>query len=115
MTKTLAADSNNDLYLNRQGNIATATGIQAVLESCSHAAKALRGEMLLAVNDGMPNFQTIWIGAPNIPQWEAALRQALLAVDGVNQIKALTSKVANNVLSYAVTIETIYGEGLING
>lgn len=115
MTQTFAADANNDLYIDGDGLLAIKTGIYAVLENCAHAVKAMRGEMVLAVDSGMPNFQVLWVGAANIPQYEAALRSTILAVQGVQSIESLTIQARNNVLEYVATIKTIYGEGAING
>lgn len=115
MTRIFAIDSNNDLYLNNQGNLAINTDLQAVLQNCEHAAKAQMGEMIYAFDSGVPNFALIWNGSPNIPQFQAALRDTLLAVTGVLEVDSLVVNVANNVLSYSAIIRTIYGEGALNG
>lgn len=114
MTTTLAADASNDLFVNGSGVLATRTGLQAVLQVCEHAAKTVRGEMLFAVDQGLPYFTTAWAGSPNRPQFEAALRRALLAVPDVLDIVELETEAANNTLSYRVTIKTIYGVGAFN-
>lgn len=113
--KTLATNSNNDIYLGADGNIALAFDLNAVAQTCNHAAEAQRGEMVLNVNDGIPNFQLIWVGVPNLQQFETAVRAALLAVTGVTEVISFTSTVTNNVLDYNATIRTIYGVGQING
>jgi hypothetical protein len=71
--------------------------------------------MVYAVDEGLPNFVTIWNGAPQRVQFEASLRKALLAVADVVEVVELNSEVANNVLSYRAVIRTIYGTGEING
>lgn len=114
MTTTLAADASNDLFINGAGVLATRSGLLAVLQVCEHAAKTLRGEMLFAVDQGLPYFTTVWGGSPNRPQFEAALRRALLAVPDVLDIVELETQAANNVLSYRVTIKTIFGVGAFN-
>jgi hypothetical protein len=115
MTLMFAVDKNNDLYLDDKGNIALVTGLEAVKQACEHAVKAQLGEMVLQVDQGMPNFQVVWNGAPNIAQFEAALYTRLMGVSGVTNVKNLTTTVAQNALSYTVTIVTIYGEAAING
>lgn len=115
MTQTFATNSNNDLYIGNDGNLVIFTGINAVLQACSNAAKAQLGEMVLAIDQGVPNFQLIWKGAPNIPQWEAALITTLEEVDGVDHVESVTVTIINNVLTYIATIVTIYGTGEING
>lgn len=115
MTRVFTVDENNDLILSGNGNLSISSDLEATLQACEHAAKAQLAEMVLAVDEGVPNFQTIWTGAPNIIQFESYLRRQLLAVVGVRDIVDLTTTLTNNILSYTVTILTIYGEGVING
>lgn len=113
MVRSLAVNSNNDIYVGKDGNLAIAYDIEATLFACAQAAKAQFGEMVLAVNQGIPNFQTVWVGAPNIPQFEAYLRAAILAVSGVVRIINLTTTIANNVLSYRIVILTNFGQAIL--
>lgn len=115
MTRVFTVDINNDLVINGDGLMGISNEIQAVLQACEHAAKAQLREMVLAVDQGVPNFQTIWTGAPNIPQFEAYLLRELQKVDGVIEVVSLNASASSNVLSYNATIRTIYGEGSING
>lgn len=116
MAQTFAVNSNNDLYLDRNGNLAIVRDLQAVLQDCEHAAKAQLGEMIFAADEGIPNFQTIWNGGnPNIAQFEAALRQNVGAVVGVTSIRNIDILIQNNTLTYTMTIVTIYGAGVISG
>lgn len=113
--RMIAANTNNDLYLNADGNIAVVTGLQAVIQACAQAAKAQLGEMVLAIDQGIPNFQTVWQNTANVAQFEAYLRRTLEQVQDVTEVQQLEVTVQNNVLSYVATIKTIYGEGTVNG
>jgi hypothetical protein len=115
MTRVFTVDENNDLILAGDGDLAISTDLEAVLQACEHAAKAQLAEMVLAVDQGVPNFQTIWQGSPNVFQFEAYLRRQLQNVTGVVEVSELTSTVSDNVLSYTATIQTIYGQGVVNG
>lgn len=115
MTQTLGTDSNNDLYLGSDGNIVLESGVQAVMDACETATKAQLGEMLLATTQGIPNFQTIWVGSPNFPMFQTYLRNTLLSVSGVIDVKSIDITVQNNVLNYTATIETQFGTVQING
>jgi hypothetical protein len=115
MTQLLAVDENNDLYLNRTGNIAISRNLEAVLQACEHIAKAQLLEMVLAQERGIPNFETIWNGSPNVAQFEAYLRRNILTVEGVIDILELETSVINNILAYNITIKTVYGLGVVNG
>lgn len=117
MTKaqTLAVNENNDLYLDKNGNIAIVYDLDATLQACQQAAQTILGEMVLQTDQGVPYFESVFIGSPNIAIYEAALKVAFLGVTGVEQIKSLTLTRENGVLSYIANIQTIYGLGVING
>jgi hypothetical protein len=70
--------------------------------------------MIFATNQGLPNFQLIWVGVPNIPQYEAAVRATILAIDGVLEVVSFVASLADNTLTYTITIRTIYGVGVVN-
>lgn len=115
MSRVLSVDSSNDIYIGPDGSLATSTGVNAVMQACQQAAQTQLGEMIYAVDQGLPNFAAVWNGAPNISQFEAYLRATLLAVDGVVAVVSLATTRADNRLIYEATIQTIYGLGTING
>lgn len=115
MTKVFTVDENNDLVIASDGKLGISSGLEAVMQACEHAAYAQLTEMVLAVDQGVPNFQTIWNGSPNVTQFEAALRRQIMAVADVVEVVSVVITVANNVLSYTATIRTIYGQDDING
>lgn len=115
MSIVLSVDAKNDLYIGPNGSLALSTGLQAVMQACQQAAQTQLGEMIYATDQGLPNFAAVWNGAPNLSQFEAYLRRMLAQVAGVTAVVDATVAVANNVLSYTATIQTIYGRGTING
>lgn len=108
---TFAVNSANDIYLDAVGNIAFATDLEALKQQCAQAAKTLLGEMVYNVNDGIPYFQTLWVGVPNTAQYTGALRRAFLAVNGVVEVVSLITSQSENAFSYSAVIKTIYGSG----
>lgn len=116
MSKTFSVDANNDLYLGVDGNVAVVTDLDALVEICAHVCKKELGECVLNTDQGIPNFQTVFVGTPNIPAFEAALRKSILAIEGVTEVVSLlTERGADSLLTYTITIRTIYGQGTING
>lgn len=105
----------NDMYLDDSGNIAMVSDVEAVLQTCAHVAKTILGEMVLQSNLGIPNFETVWQGVPNIFQYEVAVRSAILSVPGVVEVVSFNSVLVGNTLQYTAVIRTIYGEGEISG
>lgn len=111
MVKTLAINANNDLYLGPDGNIVVAVGIDAVAQACKTATQALLGEMIYSTDKGVPYFETLFqVGQPNLPQFEAGFRQAVLNVEGVVGINDLVINHIDDTVSFEMTITTIYGQ-----
>ena len=115
MVRSLSVNELNDIYLDPQGNLAIAVGLTAILQNCEHAARAVLGEMVLEVDRGIPYFETVWAGNPQISQFDAALRRALLAVEGVIEVVNLSTTPEDNQLNYTALIRTTFGEGTASG
>ena len=128
MTQTISCNvnnnpefgANNDIYLNNQGNIAMSYNIDAVLQQCAQVAKVLLGEMVFNTDLGIPYFETVWVGVPNVAQFNASLRSSFLNVNGVLEVVSLlTSQGADGSpsdrLTYTAIIRTTFGTGAING
>lgn len=113
--RTLAVNSENDLYLDNNGNLAVAIDLQAVLQNCEHAVKVRLGEVVLDITEGVPYFETIFSGSQEVAQFDAALRQAVLDVEGVLEVIDLTTVQEDHQFNYTMTIRTIYGIGVANG
>lgn len=119
MTKTFGVNANNDLYIGTDGNLVIDSGVKAIEESCQSAVQAQAGEMTLATNNGMPNFQAIWVGVPNVAQFQASLRKIISTIPGVVRILDLRTNIAKDVLAYQLVLLTTEGQiivdGIING
>lgn len=115
MTRTFFVDGNNDLVIGEDDRLSIVDGLTAVLQNCEHVAKSIRNEMVLAQGRGLPYFEAIWIGVPNVPLWEAVFRSQILAVADVLAVVALDTRREGETLLYTATIQTLYGTGQING
>lgn len=109
MVQTFASDSNNDIYIAENGNLAILSGAEAVAAACATATKAQLGEMVLQSTRGLPNFQAIWVGSPNYQVYQTYLRNTILSVPGVLDVQSLSLSVSGNVLRYTATIVTQFG------
>lgn len=115
MSLTLAVNARNDLFVGTDGNLARYSDLPAIMQAAAQAAKTQLGEMIYATDEGLPNFDVIWSGAPNLAQYDAALRVAILAVDGVQQILSLVVTRAGEAVTYTASIQTVYGTAILNG
>lgn len=114
-TITFAVNAQNDLYLDENGNIAIVTDLEATLQACEQAVKTILGELVLNTSQGVPYFQVVFNGVPNVQIFNASIKQAILAVLGVVQVLSLITNVNGAKLNYTAEIQTVYGTGSING
>lgn len=113
MNLQIAVNDKNDIFMNEAGNLALVRNIDAVKEDAQQSVQAMTGEMLYAVDRGMPNFRVVWNGAPNIAQFEAALRRELLKVTDVIGVPEVSAKINGEEVNYSATIDSTYGTGVI--
>ncbi len=115
MVQTLGFNANNDIYLGDDGNLVMLSGIEAVAGACETISKSQLGEMVLTTTQGLPNFQTVWIGVPNLRLWQSYLLTALQNVSGVQSVNNLSLQVTDGILAYTATIKTPFGTTQITG
>lgn len=115
MSITLAVNANNDLFIDKAGNLAIARDIQSTLQSAQQAAQTQLGEMQYHVDRGIPNFAVIWNGHPSVAQFEAALRRELMKVTDVLDVPQLTTSLQGDRVVYSATIKTTFGTAPLNG
>ena len=115
MTTTFGTNASNDIYLDSSGNLAFLSGQSAVESACAVASQMQLGEAIYQTNLGLPAFETIFSGVPNVAIYESYLRTTLMNVPGVVSVTSITSKVENNTFSYTATIESVFGTTYLNG
>ena len=99
-----------DLFLTDTGDIATVSGLDAVIQGCETVMKAVQGEMIYNMIGGIPYKAAVWDNyRPEL--FEAAARAVMLGVDGVEQVVSFSQSFENNRLQYTAVIRTIYGVG----
>lgn len=114
---TFATDSNtNDLFLDGCHNIATRTGVDAILNVVENALRTLQGEIQLDTTIGVPYFETILqIQSPDVSVWEGYMIQEAEKVSGVVRVNEMRSRIENEELHYEMEILTEYGVGTLSG
>lgn len=115
MAKCLGLNQNNDIYLGEDGNLVVVVDLQAIITTCETISKAQLGEMILSTTQGIPNFETVWVGVPQLGIWQSYLRNALQNVNGVENVSDLTISKIDNTLVYVATIKTQFGSTQISG
>lgn len=111
---TFQLDDKNDLTLGKSASIEMLSGIKAVAQTAENYAKTLLGEMIHAIDEGVPYFGTVFARGDTV-QFEAALRRRLQSVPEVRAVRSLTVLQVGEIVSYNASIDTIYGITTING
>lgn len=115
MTKTLGLNNNHDLYLGPDGNLVVLSGIEAIAAACVTACLTQLSECVLEMGRGLPNFQTVWVGVPDLAIWQSYLQNTILGVEGVTQVDSIRLTVDGNVLRFFAAIPTVFGPTTISG
>lgn len=109
--------SYNDFGVNEYGNLATLSGLDALLDVVRCAVQTNLGELQYDVNGGVPHMQTIFTNISTIELWKSSMREVMESIEGVISVEYIeldyNSKEAT--LSYTAGIRTIYGNGELNG
>lgn len=111
----IALDDNNDIFLDKSGNLALCKDIEAVKTAVSCQTKTNYGEVILNTTAGIPYFETIFTAHPDIELWKAYMQETILKVPKVLSISYFETTIEKSVLHYAVVINTEYGTEVING
>lgn len=110
MVQSFGQNAVGDIYINSSGLLQVDTGVQAIEDACATATRSQLGEMVFATESGIPNFQTLWVGIPNLALWKSAILNTLQGVEGVTGVNSLNLTVSGNTVSYVAQITTIYSE-----
>lgn len=113
--RTIAVNENNDFFLDNTGSIPILSGKQATSQTARNFAATKKGEMIHAIQLGIPFFEVAFDHFPNLAQFEASLRRRLLEVPTVDSITHLEVDYLDGVITYTATIKTDQGEVTING
>ena len=113
--KTFATNANYDIYLGRDGNLAIATDLEAVKQTCEHVSRTILGELPYAQSRGIPFKQLSLDATSNTSLYDMYLRKALMTVPGVTGVGSVTFQPDGDNLKYSAQIKTIYGTEKVSG
>ena len=112
--RTIATDQKND-FIVENGNFVMLFDNAAVLQESKHFAATLLGEMIHAIDKGVPYLNETFSRAINRDQFERRLRNRILEIAEIKNIKRLDIIQNDSTLNYTATLDTIYGEVILNG
>ncbi|XAO54178.1 baseplate wedge protein [Yersinia phage vB_YenM_P744] len=113
--RSLATNSDNDIYFGADGNLAIIYDLPAVVQACEHASKVLLGELPYAQLRGIKFFDVGFTSSPDLGLYSSQLISILKTVPHVEEITSLTFKRTGTTLQYEATIVTEFGSEVISG
>lgn len=112
---TIAKDANCDLYIDSNGRLAMVHGKDAYAQIINAKMRTVLGEMQLAMQNGIPYFQTVFSDKSMLPIWQDEVEKMLRSIPFVKNISSFDCNYDNDVLKYTAEIETDSGMVEING
>lgn len=112
---TIAINSNNDIYLDGNNNIAMKKDINAIADIILNKVRTNLGELQFNIDLGIPYFTTIFTSTPNFDLWQKFVEDSALSLDNVTEIVDFNKTIQNNTLTYSMTINTNLGVITVNG
>lgn len=113
--RTFATNDNSDIYLGNDRNLAIATDLQAILQTCEHVSRTILGELPYAQSRGIPFFDIALGVTPDAGLYDMYLRKVLLTVSGVTGIGNINIWTDGDAMKYIAEVQTIYGAGVVSG
>lgn len=112
---TIAINSNNDIYLDGNNNIAMKKDINAIADIVLNKVRTNLGELQFNIDLGIPYFTTIFTSTPNFDLWQKFVEDSALSLNNVTEIVDFNKTIQNNTLTYSMTINTNLGVITVNG
>jgi hypothetical protein len=109
---TFAENSENDLFLDSNNNLATLSGVDALAAICNGALQGQLREMIYDQTNGLPYMDTVF-RKQNLSAFVAAGRLLLQNIFGVVKVVSFNAFFTNGKMQYSVQIQTIYSAALI--
>ena len=106
--RTLKTNGNNDIYIEKR-DLAIAEGKEAIGYVAKNRVCTLQGEHQYDLSEGIPYFDVLFGGRPDIDLFRFYLQKELLKVENVHAIKSLETNIESDVLSYTAELQTTEG------
>lgn len=95
------------------GELTTATGLDAIAQHVKVRLLFFRGEWELNLDEGVPYWDEILVVGPDLRAIEATLRQVVLGTPGITSITSFALDHDRSARTLAVTFEALTTDGLV--
>ena len=117
MVTTIQTDDCNDIFVDDTGNLAIATGKDAVAQGIKQALHFWRGQWFINQTEGVPYLERVFVQPVTAGLASTVISDTMRGVDGVLSVSNVASSIDpfTRKLSYASRITTRFGEDEISG
>ncbi len=113
--RSFAENNSRDLYIGSNNQLVSISEAEALAQITKTAIESQLGEMIYAVDSGMPTDSVVWSGTPNLQQFEFYARKNISAVSGVTGIVSFEAEIVDDTITYTAVISTEFGEVATGG
>lgn len=111
--QTFPINSQNDLFLSDDGNLAMAEDKTALANIIQNVMQTRRGELRYDRSAGVPYFETLLGVSPNVELWKYYAGQEVERIDGISRVRQLVTRFSEGIFSYEMVVESTIGELVI--
>lgn len=106
--KVIKVDGNRDPVI-KSGKYVFVYAAEAAAQVIASTIRVSLGEYQYDLTKGVDYFNNVFTGNPNFQKFEFQIRQQVKSLSFVEKITSFEYTVDNNILSYEMTVQTIYG------
>lgn len=112
--KVKKLDANSDTVTSG-GKFVFIYGAEAAAQVIAATIKTQLGEYQYALTKGVDYFNNLFTGNPNYQKFEFQIRKQVMALSFVEKITSFEYTVTDDLLTYEMTVQTIYGTTTVSG
>ena len=113
--KTIAINSNNDIYINSSGNLVIKNDLEAMGDILVNKCETNLGELLYNSLKGIDFFNTIFASPSYVDLFQNQLITQIEQTAAVERIESYDAEIVKDVYKYKTEVQTEYGEVSLNG
>lgn len=114
MLRTLKASSTGDIVISNK-QLVMIEGEAAAAQIIKQVIQTQLGEYQYAKTKGVDYFGNAFLGNPNFQLFQKQIRTQVGVLSFVEKITAFEYNLNNSILTYSMTVQTIYGTTTISG
>ena len=114
MLKVIKNDENRDVVI-KSGRFVFIYDLEAAAQVIDNTIRVQLGEYQYSQTTGVDYLNNAFLGNPNYQRFEAQVRSQVLNLSFVEKVSNFEYTLTESILTYSMTVQTIYGTTSISG